>query len=107
MHLNNVGFRRYAIQLVNFLKREMGINCIRQKSGDFPLKDIQKLNGVKVWFIYGDHEEDPAKKKLLDKNCQAKSDEDYSNSIFFQKFEKKTTLKEEFKTESDDERLKK
>ena len=107
MHLNNVGFRRYAIQLVNFLKREMGINCTKTKLRDFPLKDILKLNGVQIWFIYGDHEGDLAKKKLLDKNCQAKSEEDYSNSIFFQKFEKKISPKEEFKTESDDERLKK
>jgi len=98
-HLNNVGFRRYSIELVNFLEKEIygqvnGYEKFKTKNPDFnvkafekaPLKDLAKVSGAfEVWRLYGDHKDDPEKIQLLEKNCFAKYPEDFQDSIFFQK----------------------
>jgi hypothetical protein len=82
MHLNNVGFRRYAIELVKFLDKE--VNGDNSKSAEEPpLKKLAKSPNVQILFAYGDHGNDPKKKKDLDTNCFAKSEEDYAESVFF------------------------
>jgi len=96
-HLNNVGFRRYAIELVNFLEKEIygqqnGYELFTSKNKDFdqkafekaPLQKLAKVNGAfPVWVFYGDHKDDSEKIQLLEKNCFAKYPEGFQDSIYF------------------------
>jgi len=84
MHLNNVGFRKYAIELAKFLKEEVYRNGDNNEAP--PLEKIGGNSTVTQWLTYGDYDNDPKKKKVLDEICVAKSDDDYKASIFFEKF---------------------
>ncbi len=93
--LNNTGFRRYAIQLVEFLEKS-----IYGQVGGYELFNKKKLDqkvvagaplGVLTQFpdffptlqLYGDHQNNPEKIQALEENCFANYPEDFENSIFF------------------------
>jgi len=97
--LNNVGFRKYAIQLVNFLEKEIygdvgefkkflgqavqNINKSAFKNA--PLKSIAKdINTFKTLSIYGDHHNDPQQIKELEENCFCKYPDGFRDSVYFQ-----------------------
>lgn len=99
MHLNNVGFRRYAIELVNHWEKEIygeaggyEMYLKNKKSKNFeqaPLKKLARWEDVfKVWSYYGDHKGDPERIKLLEANCFMKFD-NYKESVFFERFKLK------------------
>lgn len=101
-HLNIVGFRDYAIELVNFLEIETfgyigGFQdyqknkynvayCEKFKSN--PLFPIAKYSAFKDWMIYGKVTTDEDL-KILYKNCFSEDPEDYKPSVFFEKFKVK------------------
>lgn len=96
-HLNVVGFRPYAIELVNFLEMEMfgeigGYKIhnemtkplkleYQKKIRQNPLFAIVKYDVLKDWRIYGEVTTDE-EKELLYKNCFTSDEEDYKISIF-------------------------
>lgn len=61
-HLNNVGFRNYGIELVEFLKKE-----IYDSKGE--LQDLQKFNSFRDWVIYGRIDGVGCKEESLLRNC--------------------------------------
>jgi len=97
-HLNNVGFRRYAIKLVDFLEKEIygevgGYQKFEDDSKNFnkkafeaaPLRKIANVSGAfPIWRLYGDHKNDEKRIALLAKNCFSKYPEDFADSVYFQ-----------------------
>ena len=97
-HLNNVGFRRYAVSLVDFLEKEIygelgAFEKFCEESSKFnkkafaeaPLRKIARMRGAfEVWEMYGDHKDDPERIKLLEKNCFSKYPEGFKESIYFE-----------------------
>ncbi len=96
-HLNVVGFRIYAIELVNFLEKEMfgaiggykrhvemerplKIEYLKSIKGN-PLFPIIKYDVLKEWAIYGEVTTDE-ERELLYKNCFTSDEVDYEPSIF-------------------------
>jgi len=92
-----VGFRIYAIELVNFLEKEMfgaiggykrhvemerplKIEYLKSIKGN-PLFPIIKYDVLKEWAIYGEVTTDE-ERELLYKNCFTSDEVDYEPSIF-------------------------
>ncbi len=96
-HLNNVGFRRYAVKLVDFLEKEIygevgGYVKYEKDAKDFnkkafesaPLRKLAKVSGTfPIWRLYGDHKNDSKAIAALEKNCFGKYPEDFVESVFF------------------------
>lgn len=95
-HLNVVGFRLYAIELVNFLEKEMfgeiggykkfmdqprplSSEYLKKLKGN-PLYAIIKYDVFKDWKIYGEvtNEEE---RRILYQNCFTSDEKDYEPSI--------------------------
>lgn len=99
-HLNNVGFRRYAVQLVNFLEKEIygevggykkfteGDKSFNKKAfEEAPLQKLSKMSKVfPTWAMYGDHYNDPKRIELLEQNCFGKYPDDFQDSVYFRHF---------------------
>jgi len=96
--LNNTGFRRYAIKLVDMLDKEIygevgGFLKFTNRDRAFnkaafdraPLKDLAKLDSFEVFAQYGNHYNNPKKIEALEKNCFSVYPEGFTESIFFQK----------------------
>jgi len=92
--LNNTGFRRYALKLVDMLEKEIygeigGYQKFLQKDinkalfDKAPLKDLARENTFKIFAMYGDHQNDPKKIKLLEENCFSMYPEGFVDSVFF------------------------
>jgi len=95
--LNITGFRRYAIQLVNFLEKEIygqanGFELYMKNSKEFdqkafqtaPLKKfVEKPQIFQILSHYGDHHDNLQRIKLLEENCLAKYPEDFQMSVYF------------------------
>mmetsp|Transcript_27057 Transcript_27057/g.23954 ORF Transcript_27057/g.23954 Transcript_27057/m.23954 type:complete len:157 (-) Transcript_27057:33-503(-) len=96
-HLNVVGFRKYAIELVYFLEEEMFghkgayLKYIREnplkpetlKSLKMnPLFRVVKHNVFKDWRKYGETKSDHDVKELH-KNCFTDDPRDYQDSVYF------------------------
>jgi hypothetical protein len=108
-HLNVVGFRKYAIELVNFLETEIfgGVGEYKKYlenkknlSADYirklktnPLYPIIKYDVFKDWKIYGETGDQEETKKLHD-NCFTSDPADYVDSILLKK---DTNIKNESK----------
>jgi len=95
--LNNIGFRRYAIKLVEMLEKEIygevgGYEKYIQKDREFdkkafdkaPLKDLAKENTFKIFSMYGDHQNNPKRIQLLEENCFSIYPEGFVDSVFFE-----------------------
>jgi len=91
MHLNNVGLRAYAIELVRHLEKEIygeigGFNAYQTTNkianNTAPLKDLARINVFETWSWYGEavHEDEIAK---LEKNTFMKYPDDFKESIYF------------------------
>lgn len=88
-HLNNVGFRKYAIEFINFIEVEIfgeigGYDKYKENPSfltdkDPPLKKLVKYRAFNEWFWYGDRVD----KSILYKNCITDDPEDFEDSIFF------------------------
>jgi len=95
-HLNVVGFRPYAIELVNFIEKEMygevggykihqemerslKVEYIRKIKGN-PLFAIIKYDVLKDWKIYGEVKTEE-EREVLYKNCFTSDEKDYEPSI--------------------------
>ncbi|KAL4465067.1 hypothetical protein ABPG72_012250 [Tetrahymena utriculariae] len=72
--LSNLGFRKYAIQLCNFLQKEI-------KEGDRPLRN-SKGDYLYAWQMYEECK-DKGDEKVLENNCFQKIDQINRESIFF------------------------
>ena len=95
-HLNVVGFRQYAIQLVNFLETEIygekgGYSKYLDQSKPLkpeyllslrnaPLFQLIKYDIFKEWKVYG-HVRTSEEEELLFKNCFTNDEDDYEPSI--------------------------
>ncbi len=94
--LNNTGFRRYAIKLVDMLDKEIygevgGFQKFITHDKAFnkalfdraPLKELAKLDLFGVFAQYGNHHGDAKKIEALEKNCFSVYPEGFTDSIFF------------------------
>jgi hypothetical protein len=96
-HMNVVGFRKYAIELVKFFETEIyGSEGYKQflsqpkpLKGDYirrmknnPLYPLVQYDVFKIWKMYGEvHTKD--EKDELHKNCFTTNEKDYEESIYF------------------------
>ena len=93
--LNTLGFRKYAIELVNFFEIEIfgekgAYKKFKEKDKTFnteaydnaPLMKLSMSKVFEIFVIYGDHENNPKKIKLLEDNCLCKYPDDFQDSVF-------------------------
>lgn len=98
-YLNNTGFRKYSIQLVNWLETEIygeigGRDKYILQSKEFnaeayehaPLKSLAKLGLFELYAVYGDTKEDSELIRVLEENCNSKYPEGFQDSIYIRFF---------------------
>jgi len=101
--LNIVGFRRYAIQLVNSLEKgiygeigayekfkKMDKSFSREAFEQAPLKKLANTMVFELIEVYGDHRNDPKRIHMLEKNCNAKYPEGFEDSVYVKFFSQET-----------------
>jgi len=98
--LNNVGLRKYAIQFVNFMEKEIygeiggykkfktiqnAKSMNKSALANAPLKKLAADTSIfEIMSIYGDHHNDPQKIKELEENCFCKYPDGFQDSVYFQ-----------------------
>jgi hypothetical protein len=94
-HLNNVGFRRYAIELVKHFEKEIfgevgGFQKYKATkkcdNANAPLRELAGKSVFETWSWYGEAKTE-ADQKNLQKNSFMKYPDDFKESIYFEMIE--------------------